>query len=137
MAGKRKMWIPSSPRKTKSQVPDSIKRSLNEKAGEIIENDLKPKHIKPPPTENDFNYLVDIYSKWYRNYFYFCAKYNCPSPSAISPSFETKFARMEYVGNEKFNLSYMRHTEQWCEIYQELPMFECIKIIAEEPHFVP
>lgn len=137
MASKRKMWMYSSPRRKKPQVPDSIKLILKEKADEIIENVLKPKHIEPPPTDNDFNYLVDIYSKWYRNYFYFCAKYNCPNPNAISSSFETKFARMEYVSNEKFNLSYMRHTGQWWEIYQELPMLESIKINAEEPHFIP
>ena len=137
MASKRKTWMPASPRRTKPQVPDSIKRILKEKADEIIENVLKPEHIKSPPTDNDCNYLVEIYSKWYRNYFYFCAKYNCPSQNAISPSFETKFARMEYVGNERFNLSYMRHTEQWWEIYQELPMLECLKLIAEEPNFMP
>jgi hypothetical protein len=98
---------------------------------------IKPQHIKPPSTDNDFNYLVDIYSKWHQNYFYFCAQYNCPSPNAISPSFEAKFARMEYVGDDKFNLSYMRHTGQWCEIYQKLPMLECLKLIAEEPYFIP
>ena len=137
MVSKKKTWMPASPRRTRPQVPDSIKRILKEKADGIIENVLKPDHIKPPPTDNDFNYLIDIYSKWYRNYFYFCAKYNCPSPNAISPSFETKFARMEYVGNERFNLSYMRHTEQWWEIYQELTMLECLKLIAEGAHFMP
>ena len=136
MASKRKAWLPSSQRQKISQVPDSIKRSISEKANEIIENDLKPEHIKPPPTDNDLNYLVDIYSKWYRNYFYFCAKYNCPSPNAISASFETKFARMEYVG-KKFNLSYMRHTGQWWEIYQGLSILESMKIITEELHFIP
>ena len=137
MANKRKTWVPASPRRTKPQVPDSTKRILKEKADEIIENVLKPEHMKPPPTDNDFNYLVDIYSKWYRNYFYLCAKYNCPSPQAISPFFETKFVRMEYIGNEKFNLSYMRHNEQWWEIYQDLPMLDCLKLIVEEPHFIP
>ena len=50
-------------------------------------------------------------------------------------TFETKFARMEYVGNERFNLSYMRHTQKWWEIYQELTITECLKLIVEEPHF--
>ncbi len=137
MVSKRKTWIPASPRRKKSQVPDSVKIILKEKADEIIENVLKPKHIKAPPTDNDFNYLVDMYSKWYRNYFYFCVKYNCPDPNALSPSFEAKIARMEYMGNEKYNLSYMMHTEQWQEIYQELTMPECLKLIQEDPHFVP
>ena len=129
------MATPAKP--TKSKVPDALKRTLQEKAVQVIEDTLKPKHIKPPPTDNDWNYLTDIYSKWYRSYFYFCATYACPGPNAISPSFDTKFARMEYVGGEKFNLSYMRHTGQWWEIYQDLPMLECIERILQEPHFVP
>ena len=137
MASKRKMWIASSPKQKKPQVPDSIKNTLSEKADKIIENILKPEYIKLPPTDNDFNYLVEIYSKWYRNYFYFCAKYNCPSPNARLDSFETRFARMEYVGSENFTLSYMRHTEQWWEIYQEIPMIKSLKIITDEPHFIP
>lgn len=137
MASKKYGWFPAAPKHTKPTQPDSVKRALKERADELIENVIKPQHVKLPPADHDFNYLADVYSKWYRNYFYFCAQYNCPSPDAIAPSFEVKFARMEYVGKDKFNLSYMRHTGQWWEIYQELPMSECLKLIAEEPHFVP
>ena len=136
MANRKRHWVYVGPKPVKPQVPDSVKTSLKEQADEIITNILKPKYINTPPTNNDFNYLVEIYSKWYRNYFYFCAKYDCPSPNAISPSFETKFARMEYIDHEQFNLSYMRHTGQWWEIYQALPMVECLKLIVEEPHFM-
>ena len=137
MSSKRKIWTANSHKQTKPKVPQLMKSTLKEKADEVIKNTLKPKHIKLPPTDNDFNYLVDIYSKWYRNYFYFCSKYNCPSPKAISSSFETKFARIEYIGHERFNLSYMRHTGQWWEIYQDLSMLECLQLIPEEPHFIP
>lgn len=137
MASRKKTWGLASPKQVRPKVPDAIKHSLKEIADKVIEDNLKPAHIKPPPTDNDFNYLVDIHAKWYRNYFYFCGKYNCPSPNAISPSFEEKFARMEYVGNEKFNLSYMRHTDQWWEIHQNLSMLECLKLIEEDPHFMP
>jgi len=30
---------------------------------------LKPPHVKPPSGDERFNYIVDIYSEWYRNYF--------------------------------------------------------------------
>lgn len=133
----RKTWSASSPKKKKVQVPDSIKADLKEKAIEMIDNILKPEYVTPPPIDNDFNYLIDIYSKWSRSFFYFCAKYNCPSPNAISPSFETKFARMEYIENDKFNVSYMRHTEQWLEIYQGLSMQESVEIISKGGHFAP
>ncbi len=137
MAKKGKMWLPAPPKQVKHETPDSVKRILIEKADEIIEKTLKPRHIKPPPSDNDLNYLADISSKRYRNYFYFCATYNSPGPNAISPSFETKFTRMEYAGNERFSLSYMRYTGQWREVYKNMPMSECLKSIAEEPLFIP
>lgn len=80
-----------------------------------------------------FNYIVDVYTKWYRSSFYFCATYACPGPQAISSSFETKFARMEYAGDGLFNLSYMRHTGKWFEIFKGLSIDECLETIRDFP----
>jgi len=136
MVKKRKKWVPSPPRVPKPKVPDGVKASAELKATELVEAVLKPNYIKPPPDEEHFNYAVDIYTKWYRNYFYFCAKYCCPAPNAQSPYFETNFARMEYVGGAaRFNLSFMRHTGQWVEIYQSLSLDECLKAIRHDPWF--
>ncbi|MEW6609505.1 MAG: hypothetical protein AB1414_19025 [bacterium] len=132
-----KMWGFSASKQSKPRVPDAVKANVETKANNLIETVLKPNHIKVPSKDERFNYIVDIYSKWYRNYFYFCAKYACPGPYAISPFFEAKFARLEYIGNECFNLSYMRHTEQWWELYTELSLDECLDAIRDEPHFLP
>ena len=51
---------------------------------------LKPKYVLPPPVEGQFNYIIDIGAKWYRNYFYFFSTYACPGPNALSPTFESK-----------------------------------------------
>ncbi len=135
MAKSRKMWV-FSPSK-QANLSDDVKANVTAKAKDIIDTVLKPKHVKPPAEDKHFNYIVDIYSKWHRNYFYFCAKYACPGPNAISPYFEVKFARLEYVGNNQFNLAYMRHTEKWWELYTELSLVECLKAIRDEPHFLP
>ena len=136
MANKRS-WSATPPKKTKPTIPGSTQSMLKEKADRLIDDVIKPTHVKPAPTDNDYNYVADIHSKWYRNYFYFCATYNCPSSNAISPSFETKFARMEYVADNNFNLAYMRHTEQWFEVLQAISMDECLKLIEEDPVFMP
>jgi len=122
---------------TKQKVPDNIKTSVKTKADELVNTVLKPQHINPPPDEMSWNYVVDIYTKWHRNYFYFCAKYTNPRPDAISSHFDTKFARLEYVHKECYNLAYMRHTGKWWEIYQDLSLDECLLAIREEPHFLP
>ncbi len=134
---RKKTWGYVGPKRMKPKVPDSVKTKLTEQVEDLIENVIKPKHIKPPPPTQDFNYLADVYAKWYGNYFYFCATYNSSGPNAIAPSFETKFARMEYAGDNKFNLAYMRHTGQWWEIYQNVSMQACLKSITEDPHFIP
>lgn len=136
MANKRS-WSATPAKKVNPTVSDLLKSTVKEKADKLIDAVIKPRHIKPVPTTNDYNYIADINSKWYRNYFYFCATYNCPGPNAISPSFEIKFARMEYVAENQFNLAYMRHTEQWHEVFQNLSLDECLKLIEEDSLFSP
>ena len=130
-----KAWVYSPAPPPKPTVPAAIKAELEARARELVESELKPKNIKPPPEDQSFNYIVDIYTKWYRSYFYFCAKYACPGPNAISPFFEAKFARMEYAGEGEFNLSFMRHTGQWVELYQGLSIDECLTNIRDDAFF--
>ena len=133
----KKSWQVMPAKKTKPTAPSSTQSLLKEKADKIIDEVIKPAHVKSASITNNFNYIADIYSKWYRNNFYFCATYNCPSANAIHPSFETKFARMEYVADNKFNLAYMRHTEKWFEVSQDISIEECLKLIEEDPIFMP
>lgn len=114
MAKIRKTWVYSPP---PPKVPSNVKAEVQQKADQLFETILKPQHIKPPPKNYKFNYIVDIFTKWYRHYFYFCARYCSPGPHALSPFFETRFARMEYTGQNRFHLSYMRHTGEWIRIY--------------------
>jgi hypothetical protein len=44
---------------------------------------------------------------------------------------------MEYVGDNRFNLAYMRHTGQWWEVFQGLTLDECLKTIIEDGIFQP
>ena len=115
----------------------AIKQEVNQKAGELIENVLKPKHVQPPPKGRQLNYLVDITTKWLGSKCYFISVYRSPGPHAVSPTFETKFARMEYVGDGQFALSFMRHTGQWVRLYDGLSVDECLAAIRDEPWFVP
>ena len=59
----------------------------------------------------------------------------CHFPNAISPTFDTGFAPMEYIGKNQFNLSYMRHTGQWHEIYSGLSLDECLVKVKDEVRF--
>jgi hypothetical protein len=132
-----KVGIHKPKKKFSSKVPELIKTQIKAGADTLVEKVLKPKYIELAPKSNDFNYLVDIFTKWYGNYFYFCSRYNCPSLRALSPSFEDKFARLEYGGPDIFSLAFKRHTGQWVEIYSELSLEECLHEIEEGTYFIP
>lgn len=133
----KKLWLSSSPKQSKPTVPDTERQLIEQKCNELIQTEFKPKYIDSPPTDHDLNYRTDIFGKWYRNYFYFCSTYNCPSPRAISPSFESRSARLEYVGQDCFNVAYMRHTGQWWEILHGLSLEECLSEIRNNPLLHP
>lgn len=133
----RKVWMLSPGKIPKPSVPESIKAELAAKAMHLIENVLKPRHVLPPKPNAQSNYVTNLYGKWNRGYFYFVKTYACPGPNAISPSFESKFARLEYTGGGKFSLSYLRHTGTWFQIHEALSVDESLKAIQEDPWFQP
>jgi hypothetical protein len=137
MAKNEKRWFFSPSGAPKPKVPELVKIEVKQVCDELVESVLKPRNIDPDLQEQRFNYIVDIFTKWYRNYFYFYAKYHSPEPNAIEPFFETKFARMEYVERDRFNLSYMRHTTKWWEVYPDMSVDECIEAIRDDPLFTP
>lgn len=133
----KKSWGYSPRKKSTAKVPDNLKQTVKAKADQLVETVLIPQYVKPPPDDQPFNYLVNIYTQWYRHYFYFCSTYNCPGPNAISPSFDTKFARLEYVAADSFNLAYMRHTGQWQEVAQGISLEGALAMIEEGGAFHP
>jgi hypothetical protein len=129
------MVRPTRPKK--SAIPEALKAQVDAKAKKFVEAMMKPKFIQPPPKKPRFNYVIDVAAKWHGSSLYFISTYACPGPTAISPTFEAKFARMEFVGNSRFSLSFMRHTGKWVVLYDRLTLDECLDAIRDDPWFKP
>lgn len=132
-----KTWVYAPKKSSKGKLPDDLKSAVEVEASELVEKVLKPKHVQPPPKTPRFNYIVDVWSKWHRNSFYFGATYAAPGPTAISPTFETRFARMEYIGGVRFALAYMRHNDKWFTVFPSLLLDECLEAIGSGGPFQP
>ena len=137
MAKPRKASPFSPGKKPRAPLPGTLKVEVDTKAGELIETVLKPQHVQPPPTGHQLNYITDITIKWLGSKCYLVSIYSCPGPNATSPTFESKFARMEYVGDGKFALALMRHTGQWVQLYESVTVDKCMKAIKDDPWFQP
>jgi hypothetical protein len=130
-----RVWVYTPPRAAKPKIDDLFKWQVKDEADRLIASVLKPRYVQPPPDKPTFNYVTDIFAKWRGSSLYFYAKYACPGPDAISPSFEERFARLEYAGDKRFHLAYMRHTEQWETLHAGLTLAQAIDAIRDEPHF--
>ncbi|OGU92065.1 MAG: hypothetical protein A2475_02940 [Ignavibacteria bacterium RIFOXYC2_FULL_35_21] len=125
--------MPTKARKIK--ISDFEKQYISSQCQHLAEI-LKKQFIKENPDKR-FNYLIDVYTKWYHNYLYFCEKFKSEHPNRILDEFEMKFVRLEYKGNDKFDFSYFRHTGQWFLVSTDLTLKECIEMIQDNPNFQP
>lgn len=130
----RKMWVYVGPEKKRFMPDQAMKQNVEKGAKELIEK-LKLKFIRKTPPTCQCNYVIDVYGKWYRCWYYFYSTYSCPGPNAMSPTFESRFARMEYRGEGRFDLSFMRHTEEWVMVYPSLTLEQCLRTIDEDAFF--
>jgi hypothetical protein len=102
----------------------------------LIEN-FKNQFINANPNK-EFNYLIDIYSKWHGNYFYFCEKYKSERENRIVDEFEVKFLRLKFIEKNLFELSYFRHTGQWQTVVPfGMTCQDCKEMILSNPVFHP
>jgi hypothetical protein len=127
----RRLWTWAPSKTLKPKVSEDIKAELDAKAKELIEKILKPRYIKPSPKKPQFNYPTDIWTKWHRSFFYFTSTWASLGPHKVAPTFECPFARMEYIGDRRFNLAYLRHTGKWWEIHKDLTLSQCLKLIGD------
>lgn len=134
----KKTWVYSPPRPAKPTLPEALKAEVTARANELIETTLKPRHVQPPPENPQFNYVEDLYTKWYRGYFYFCATYRVAGPHAMVPTFESHFARLEYVGDNRFNLAFKRYTGEWIDLpYRGITLDKALAEIPVQGYFIP
>ena len=61
----KRRWMYAPPKPAKPKVPEYLKPAVKAKADEFAESFLKPNFIKEPPKDYQWNYPVDIFTKWH------------------------------------------------------------------------
>ncbi len=135
MKKNQKRWVFGSTKAPNVKPTEQEKQHINEFFEPLI-NAFKKQFVKENPNK-DYNYVTDVYSKWYQNFFYLCEKFKAEHPNRIADEYEAKFVRLKYTGKDQFEFSYFRHTGQWHLVTSGLPLEQCKEMILENPAFQP
>ena len=130
------VFVGDTPAGRTQKPTESVKRKTDISMQPFIE-ELKEKHLQPIPEPHDRNHLINVYGKWNRNFYYIYQTYKSPPEGYIKDKFDEGLVRMRYVGDEKFDLAYFRHTGEWVELpsSSKLTITEAIEAIKTDPWF--
>jgi hypothetical protein len=94
------------------------------------------KNISPIPEPQISNHCIDVFSKWRGNYYYIMQKYKT-GKYGITDFFEIGLARLEFYGENRFNLSSFSHRGKWEPLfmYNDISFEEAQKAILADPMF--
>jgi hypothetical protein len=117
--------------------------SANEKAAitatcqAFIDTILKPR-FRPTVTPTQFNYPVDIQGKWHGTKYRFLQRYRSGFEDNRGEEFDAPFVRLDWIGPDRFDIQWHRHTGQWHRVYRNLSLKDALNtIISDEllhPH---
>lgn len=97
---------------------------------------LKPRFlpaIRPMP----FNYPVDILGKWQGARYRFVQRYRSGFPENLGEEFDAPFTRLDWIGPDRFDLYWHRHTGAWFRLHQDLTLDAALKTIESDGHLHP
>ncbi|MEZ4884062.1 MAG: hypothetical protein R3E32_04915 [Chitinophagales bacterium] len=119
-------WV-YSPTATKAQK-DNISKQF-----EPIIDQLK-KNFTPVPEPQEYNHCIDVFSKWRGNSFYITQKYKVGGENRYKDFFDTGIARLEYYGENRFNLSFYTSSGKWEPhfMYQDVSFEEAQNAILKD-----
>jgi hypothetical protein len=126
----KKVWgYVYSPTATKEE-----KNTISIQFESVIE-ELK-KNLQPIPEPQELNHRIDIFSKWRGNFFYIMEKFKT-GENSTTDFFDYGLARLEFYGENRFNLSYFRHTGKWEPLfmYNDISFETAKKAILEDSMF--
>ena len=116
---------------------DAEKRAITAACERFIEDVLQPRFL-PEVRPSEFNYCVDIFGKWHGTKYRFLQRFRNDQPDSYSErEFIAPFARLEYVGRDRFDLSYFRHTGQWWPVDRGVTFDEALALLETKGIYHP
>jgi hypothetical protein len=107
-------------------VADAVREAIDAQVAPVVAK-LKKSYCKTPK-DPQFNWPGDFFTRWHRDALYFVILMR--TPHGRPPSFETHAARMQHVGDGKFDLA-VPMRRGWNAFKKNASPEECLKEVRE------
>ncbi|HUD14282.1 MAG TPA: hypothetical protein VMQ56_11560 [Terracidiphilus sp.] len=126
---KARAWVPSATRP--ARVTDAEKHRIVTACDAFIRDVLKPRFL-PRIVPNKFNYPIDIHGVWAGGRYRFVQRYRSGHEDNRGEEFDAPFARIDCVGQDLFDIYWMRHTGKWWRLYTRVTLAVALQILETD-----
>jgi hypothetical protein len=109
-------------------ISQAEKMAITVACQRFIDEFLKPRFL-PVICPTEFNYPIDILGKWHGTRYRFIQRYRSGFPENLSEEFDTPFVRLDWLGQDRFDIQWHRHTGAWHCLYRGLSLAEALNTI--------
>ena len=109
----------------------SEKTAVTAACKELIEGFLKPRFL-PAIRPTEFNYPVDILGKWHGTKYRFIQRYRSGFKDNLGEEFDSPFARLDWIGRDRFDIRWHRHTGEWYLLHRGLSLATAIDTLKND-----
>lgn len=112
------------------------KAAITAACQEFIDTVLKPRFL-PVIIPTQFNYPVDIQGKWHGSKYRFLQRYCSGFADNLGEEFDAPFTRLDWIGRDRFDVQWHRHTGAWHCLYRGLSLAKALNVIETDGHLQP
>lgn len=97
----------------------------------FIRDVLKPRFL-PEVRPTEWNYVIDIRGAWAAGRYRFIQRYRSGMEHNRGEEFDAAFARIDRMGQDRFDVYWMRHTGKWRRLYAGVTLVEALHILETD-----
>jgi hypothetical protein len=119
------------PHKPTAAFSAAEKASVTAACERLIGEFLKPR-LLPAIRPTQFNYPVDIVGKWHGAKYRFIQRYRSGFQENLGEEFDAPFARLDWIGRDRFDIQWHRHTGEWYRLHRGLNLVDAIEALRSD-----
>jgi len=109
-------------------IPEGEKIRVTAAGQRLIDEFLKPRFL-PSIQPTEFNYPVDIRGKWHGANYRLIQRFRSGFADNLGEEFDSPFARLDWIGRDRFDVQWHRHTGEWHCLYRGLSLEQAIETL--------